>query len=253
MIQHHLSLSDVILPEKSHVLGLRPSFPKPEVFRLLGGRGGRLGSRSTVRKVNDWTARLGSITSPRLVYTVEPVVQIGKTDVRLRNGVPFKSAKLARALRGSEAVVCFVATLGQEVEHEIGHLSDGGKLSEAYIVDAIASVGTEQTVEGFQSNMRDGLRRYGKGTTLRFSPGYCDWAIEEQTKVFRVVEAGLIGVRLMDSYLMTPRKSVSGIFGIVPGSLGASLPHNPCSLCGRSHCVARRERGTEAHSHSGGH
>ncbi len=240
MKHNHSFSEDALLLEKSHVIGMKPLFPKPEVFRLLGGRGGRLGSRLTVRRVNDWTARLGAITSPRLVYTVEPVLELAKSHVRLTNGQIFKSTKLARALRGSEAVVCYVATLGQEIEHEIGLLSNGGKLSEAYIVDAIGSVGTEQAVESFQSQMRQGLRGYGKGITLRFSPGYCDWPIEEQTKVFRVVEAGLIGVRLMDSCLMTPRKSVSGIFGIVPSSMGASLPHNPCTLCGRHDCVGRR-------------
>ena len=240
-MKQNLSFSDdLLITEKSHVVGLKPLFPKPEVFRVLGGRGDRLGSKSTVRKVNDWTARLGAITSPRLVYTVEPVLRLTESSVRLRNGELFKSVKLARALRGSEAVVCFVATLGREVEHRISDLSAGGKLSEAYIVDAIASVGTEQTAENFQSRMRHALREQGKGTTLRFSPGYCDWPLEEQTKVFRVVEAGLIGVRLMDSCLMTPRKSVSGIFGIVPGSLGASLSHNPCSLCGRKQCLGRR-------------
>ena len=245
MIQRLSFSDDVRISEKNQVIGLKPQFPKPEVFRLLGGRGGRLGTRSTVRKVNDWTSRLGAISSPRLVYTIEPVVQITASHVRLQRGEPFKSAKLARALQGSEAVVCFVATLGQEVQHQISHLSNGGKLSDAYIVDAIASVGTEQTVESFQSQMRDGCRRYGKGVTLRFSPGYCDWPIEEQTKVFRVVEAGRIGVRLTDSFLMTPSKSVSGVFGIVQGA-GASLPHNPCLLCGRSHCLGRRTERTTA-------
>lgn len=246
MIQSHPFSKDVHRPEKNHVIGLTPHFPKPEVFRLLGGRGGRLGSRSTVRKVNDWTARLGAISSPRLVYTVEPVVEITRSHVTLQSGEVFKSTKLASALRGSEAVVCFVATLGQEVQHQISDLSNGGKLSDAYVVDTIASVGTEQTVEHFQSKMRDGYRKYGKGVTLRFSPGYCDWPVEEQPKVFRVVEAGLIGVRLTSSCLMTPSKSISGVFGIVPGSLGATLPHNPCLLCGRSHCLGRRTERTAA-------
>jgi cobalamin-dependent methionine synthase I len=77
-------------------------------------------------------------------------------------------------------------------------------------------------------------------TTLRFSPGYCDWKIHEQKKVFSVLENDLIDVDLNESYLMAPRKSVSGVFGIGNSELIDKDETNPCRSCGMHSCVARR-------------
>jgi hypothetical protein len=46
-----------------------------------------------------------------------------------------------------------------------------------------------------------------------------------------------IGVRISDSCLMSPRKSISGVFGIVPEN---SPLYNPCIDCRKTHCEARR-------------
>lgn len=233
------SADDLPLPVEG-VLEAVPRFPKPEVFRFMGGGNGRLGSRQTVKKVHNWTKRLGSIVKPRIAYTVEPLSLVTRSTIQFENGVTLRSVKMAKALKGSRQAVCFVATLGAAIEEEIQTLTNKNSLSEAFVVDAIGSVGAEQLVERFYRSMGSLFRRNGKGVTLRFSPGYCDWALGDQRKLFRLVRSHRIGVRLTQSSLMVPEKSVSGIFGVTGSPSSVRKPYNPCTSCGKVDCIARR-------------
>jgi cobalamin-dependent methionine synthase I len=47
----------------------------------------------------------------------------------------------------------------------------------------------------------------------RYSPGYGDWDISEQAKLFRLVPGDAIGVHLSETHQMTPEKSVSAMIG----------------------------------------
>lgn len=48
----------------------------------------------------------------------------------------------------------------------------------------------------------------------RFSPGYCDWGLEEQALIFKVLDASSIGVSLSPHFVMSPAKSVSAIAAV---------------------------------------
>ena len=110
-------------------------------------------------------------------------------------------------------------------------------LSEAYILDAMGSVAVEDLVDKFQLTIKNEYERVGKTVTLRFSPAYCDWPLTEQKKLFSLFDPGDIPVQLLDSCLMQPVKSISGVFGIVPH--GSAL-YNPCRYCDDRACKARR-------------
>lgn len=206
----------------------------------MGGGNGRLGTRQTVRKVHSWTKRLAQVVEPKMVFSVARLSETGTSGIRLENGTFFRSARIARALKDCEAVVCFVGTIGAEVDEEINRLTSKNKLSDAFVVDAAGSAGAEQMVEAFHKGMEKVFRSQGKGVTLRFSPGYCDWAVKEQAKLFSLLDTDLIGVELSESSLMNPRKSVSGVFGLTSTPSSVSTRYNPCAHCGKKDCVARR-------------
>ena len=88
---------------RDRVLQGAPHFPRPEVFRFMGGGNGRLGTRQTIKKVHNWTKRLRSIVTPRIVYSFEPLADVSSPRVRFDNGIEFRSAKMSRALRGSHS------------------------------------------------------------------------------------------------------------------------------------------------------
>jgi len=228
------------LSADARVLNFRPEFPRDDVLRLMGGGPDRKGTRATNAKVETWIRRLRLSVSPRIVFSSRALRSVDHKGVQLSDGIYLRSGKLSRALGSSKRLVCFVATLGREIDAEVSRLTEKGRLSEAYIVDALGSVCAENTVERFQDAMDDHLREQGLGTTLRFSPGYCDWSVRQQITLFRMVDAKSIGVSLSPSALMSPQKSVSGVFGVATAGSVSPARSNPCLICAKRDCFSRR-------------
>jgi hypothetical protein len=72
------------------------------------------------------------------------------------------------------------------------------------------------------------------GISDRFSPGYCDWNVSEQHKLFNLLPESFCGIHLSESSLMNPIKSVSGIIGI--GENLKQLGYQ-CYWCNDPNCI----------------
>lgn len=84
-----------------------------------------------------------------------------------------------------------------------------------YIADAIGSVIAEKTADCMEIALDEYIHDRGWRHTNRFSPGYCGWHVSEQKKLFPLFpSAEPCGIRLTDSSLMLPIKSVSGVIGL---------------------------------------
>ncbi|MBW2562352.1 MAG: hypothetical protein JRE40_16090 [Deltaproteobacteria bacterium] len=204
----------------------------------LNERHGRRFRRSVEREGRDFNRLLRRWISPRLTYTIRKIDSIKDGAVTLQGGTVLKSSKLARALRGCHDLLCFIATIGPGIDDTVRRFASQNRLTDMYILDAIGSTAIEDVVDTFHSMMRNTLRKEAKGVSHRFSPGYCDWPVTEQGKLFDLVDPVRIAVTLLPSFLMLPRKSVSGVFGISADI--QDPPYNPCSHCGRATCTARR-------------
>jgi len=73
----------------------------------------------------------------------------------------------------------------------------------------------------------------------RFSPGYCDWGLNQQEKVFKALNGDSAGIRLTKRCLMVPQKSISGIIGIGLAENNVES-YNPCDTCKKEDCPGRR-------------
>jgi cobalamin-dependent methionine synthase I len=103
-------------------------------------------------------------------------------------------------------------------------------------------VGSEM-VEGAMDMVQDELEKEMKqqnmGITDRYSPGYCDWQVSEQPKLFSLLPEKFCGISLSESCLMYPIKSVSGVIGIGPK---AERKGYICSFCNMKNCIYRNQR-----------
>jgi hypothetical protein len=97
-----------------------------------------------------------------------------------------------------------------------------------------------------QDNLEKSAAESGLKITNRYSPGYCGWSVGEQHNLFSLIPYNYCGIRLTESALMDPVKSVSGIIGI-----GANVKSNPytCKMCDMKDCIYRKvkERKNESH------
>jgi cobalamin-dependent methionine synthase I len=97
----------------------------------------------------------------------------------------------------------------------------------------------EELAETVQSRIATRALMQGLAISRRFSPGYCDWHVNQQPMVFKSLGENNTGIKLNRSNLMTPQKSISGIIGL--GPFGLADKYTPCRTCLKNrHCPWRR-------------
>ena len=217
---------------------IQPTIENDHLANLLGGPKKKRLPKSIFKKVQAARHKLNRLIQPSLHYRIVKPSAVDNSVVQLNETVKFTSVKLARTLEDAEKIVCFVGTIGTAVENEIGRLLGKQRLAKAYILDAMASVAVENMVDRFQDLMESRFRAEDSTVTLRFSPGYCDWPVTQQKKLFNIFDPETLEVELLDSCLMKPRKSISGVFGITPQD---SVSYNPCRDCPSPNCDSRRK------------
>lgn len=219
-----------------------PDFDLDFVERLLGGQKRDELPRTTRQRLHLQQSRLQDLIRPRIIWKGFAIAQVDKSGVVLTNGVVLQSRKMAWTLKKALSIICFIATVGKQIDREIESLMSGGALAHGYIADALGSGAVESLVDRFHADMAKMATETKQYVGLRFSPGYCDWQVTEQQKLFSLLDSDAVGVKLADSSLMAPRKSISGVFGIFDQTKAPveDKKHNPCHMCNKKDCIARR-------------
>lgn len=133
-----------------------------------------------------------------------------------------------------------ICTVGPALEAEVTRRSAAGDLLKAVVLDAIGSVAAESTASYVDDRIAAEAAREGLKTSCRASPGYGDWDVREQGAIFKLLPAARIGVSLSETFMMTPRKSVS--FAVHVAAEPERLrSENSCENCGKSECRYRLE------------
>jgi hypothetical protein len=224
------------------VTDFKKSFDTGKVLRLLGAGKSRRASVASMRRIDTLAEDMPALLQPRISYRRFDLSAVSRGGIELDDGTRFKSPKLSKALAKAEAVCCFVATVGPALEMEVHRRMQQRRYADAYVLDAMGSMSAENVVEQFYRRTARSLAESGRGVTLRFSPGYCDWPLDQQRPLFKLFsDHPPLKVRLSHSCLMSPSKSVSGLFGILPAGIpGVHPAYNPCSACNKRDCIARR-------------
>ena len=144
---------------------------------------------------------------------------------------------IQRQLRGAEAYALFVCTSGVEFEAYQEQLKQAGDMVSVFIADALGSVIAEKCADEMEKSLQLSIDKLGWKHTNRFSPGYCGWHVSQQQMLFPLFKGHTCGVRLTESSLMVPIKSVSGIIGV--GKEVRRLDYT-CGLCQFEKCYKRR-------------
>ena len=121
------------------------------------------------------------------------------------------SKDIFKLLENSESVCGLIATIGFSIDSKISFFLEQKEIMPAFILDSVGSVAIEELVQ----NICDDIKTKYGNTTMRFSPGYGDWPIQNQKDFLQWLGAEKIGITLSPSFQMIPRKSVSALFGII--------------------------------------
>jgi len=155
-------------------------------------------------------------------------------------GVTFKiGKKIARQLKSAEGCALFICTAGAKIGEKSKALMAAGDLMEGYILDVIGSVTVESAVDKIQDRFENELNNKGIKMANRYSPGYCGWALSEQKQFFALFPLNHCGIKLSDSCLMDPIKSVSGVIAF---GMNVKKMAYECQMCELETCVYRKIR-----------
>ena len=179
------------------------------------------------------------LVKPKTCYSIiaDPQFYLEKKQLQLKD-ILFETGKVVtNSLRKSENIAVFVCTIGPKVEQLAKQLMNEGNSLEGYIVDLIGSEFAEAVADYLHNQLETKAQETGKGVTNRFSPGYCNWPVVQQHKLFLLLETKNCGITLTSSALMIPVKSVSGIIGMGKGVKRAAYK---CSLCDDDKCILRQ-------------
>ncbi len=212
---------------------------KNEVCRCLGYKD-HSPPASISSLVNCQIARAYKLIKPTYTYELRAIDHIQGDEVFLEGSLVFTSKIISYGLSDCEWVVVFLVTIGNGLEEESSKLMEKGEMLKAAILDAIGSEAVERTAYKLQDAIEGIAEMMGRQATLRYSPGHCDWDINQQKVIFQAIGSTSLGVRLTESCLMVPLKSISGIIGI--GTFDKTKP-SPCLMCSRrGSCPYKRTR-----------
>ena len=142
-----------------------------------------------------------------------------------------------RDLKDATDIILFVCTIGNKLEEKAQELVSSGDTISAFILDRIASELVELTADLLENKIQSELTSVGYNLTNRYSPGYCGWSVSDQKKFFSLLPENFCGVRLTESSLMLPIKSVSGIYGTAHNLIRKDYH---CEICDDEFCYRRK-------------
>ncbi len=143
--------------------------------------------------IKEFESLLPDLIKPRAVYAVFNYEETNKHPV----------------FKGAEKVALCLCTIGPDLEKECSRLMDKGDILKGFVLDCFGSEAVEDIARQSDRIISEKARNMDLWPSKRFSPGYGIWDIKEQKYVFDMLPSDKVEVRLTDTFMMVPRKSVS--------------------------------------------
>lgn len=200
-----------------------------DVKLLCQGLRVKSGSRHTGR-LTELARQAQGLARPKAAYVV-PGPPTFDQDAVIIEGVGFKSRLLSDNLRHTPALFPFLATCGREIEAWAKQLANP---MEVFWADTLMTLALAEAIKALEQCLAPKCEAHRLSC---MNPGsLVEWPLSEQLPLFEILETAprTIGVDLSPSCLITPLKSVSGIYFL------AEEQFINCRLCPRESCPGRR-------------
>jgi hypothetical protein len=179
------------------------------------------------------------LTKPRLISARKKVTAGTGDNLKLEGSLSIHGRALSLYINGAMHAYLFLATIGSDLEETATMLMESGEELHGYILDRIGSFAVESLAENFEDGLRRIYKPMNMSVSMRLSPGYCDWPIEEQRRLEKALDFSGAGVRLTKNCMMIPKKSISGLVGVGPKGL-FNKNETQCVICDNKGCNYRR-------------
>ena len=210
-------------PSRPLVLEKPEKIDLPQAARYFGARGEP--DAATLALLEKCAVPILAVATPRAVWLEADVDSLWEAGI-------LQGGDVTKHLEECPQALLLAVTLGPGVDAQIRR-AGVGDIAASVASDALGSALAEQAADAAEAELRQWAAREEKYLTGRFSPGYGDWPIAVQPKVAAALDtARRAGICVLDTNLMTPRKSVTAILGVSDHPVKGHL-------AGCGHCVLR--------------
>lgn len=176
---------------------------------------------------------LFNLIKPVVGWNVFQIDCFKNEKVKLIDGTEIGGGPVVQVIKGAVEIILAICSIGPAVEERTREYMKSKKMFKGVILDSLASWAVDKTRKKFcnwitkEIHMNEGYR-----TSIMLSPGDSEWLITEQSTIFKLLkqEAEEIDVRLTESMLMIPLKSLSLLIGAGPNHLGKE-DGTSCEFC----------------------
>ena len=176
---------------------------------------------------------------PRCLYAFFEASPATKNHIGIGGVELHTGAVITPYLLDADRYVLFIATAGQEFEQFQHEVKSSGDILQEFLLDSLGSAIAEAVVREVCSKVENYVLPLGYGVSHPYSPGYCGWHVTQQKFLFSLLPEQPCGVRLSESSLMSPIKSVSGVIAV--GERIVKRKYG-CELCGKADCYKNRNK-----------
>lgn len=220
----------------------------PDLNQILSGPGFRCQAGAALRYRSTYEAARADFNSLARPRGVIAKVSIPEFETIYRSAEQDQQpTPVSRIFPRAQFIYLFAVTIGSGICRQINRRFQSRDLALGYMLDLIASAGTENTAAYVLNHLYDLPIRNRppkpRTTVLDYNPGYCGWLMSGQKKLLARLNARQIGITLKASYLMEPIKSLSGALIAGPAEIhevGIEFPC--CADCKDRACRGRIRR-----------
>ena len=179
---------------------------------------------------------------PRGIYSKVMIKNISSEGrINLENGLYLETNNsMINLLRGTSYLAFGLSTVGNHLEEKVAELFAKNEYPKAIALDAVGTVASKFLSNYIKSLVCQEAKEQNFQTTKYFSPGSGDWDIHQQKNIFQIIPADKIGVKLTESYMMVPKKSLSWVIGIGKEIIIPSKGDDSCKTCLAENCQFRK-------------
>jgi len=177
------------------------------------------------------------------IYSKVMIRNIGSEGrINLENGSHLEiNNSILNLLRGTSYLVFGLSTIGNHLDKKVAELFAQNEYLKAIALDAVGTVAAKFLSNYIKNLVYQEAKEQSFQTTKYFSPGSGDWDISQQKNIFQIIPANKIGVKLTDSCMMIPQKSLSWVIGVGNNII---IPYkdesHSCKICMDENCQFRK-------------
>lgn len=206
-----------------------PDVTIEDIFRAEGADYSKQPPRpSTAQLHRQILAEAATLIRPRAIWCEVEISHAGEHELFLEEGKKLSSKLLVKAAGDADKIVFVAMTIGSELDNRVAAFNREGKVLDAFVLDAAGTAFIAKSSVTAMGKIQEHFHDTGMSTTFPMGPGHSYWSgLEDMRTIFYFLKAEQIGLRLTDSNLMMPRKSMAMAMGV-----GSNLP----DFKGKIHC-----------------